>query len=123
VNATDGADREPAGAAGAGRQPATAGRAVHVAALRVTGLDRRHTEALRAVLAPENEEHVTVLATVVHLALPDPAGFIEAVLDRFDAQWRAVDALALHARLAEITGPRRRLVLYRLPRECQCVLS
>ncbi|MBR7830448.1 hypothetical protein KDK95_29375 [Actinospica sp. MGRD01-02] len=102
---------ERAGEPGAGRQPPPAGCAVHVAALRVTGLDRRHTTALREVLAPEDGERATVLATVVHLAVHDPAGFIEAVLDRLDPQWRALDALALHARLAEITGPRRRVVL------------
>lgn len=104
MNGTEGANQDP-------QRRATAGRAIREGTLRVTGLDRRHTKALRDVLAPRDGEHVTVLATVVYLGVPDPVGFVESVLDRLDARWRSMDGAALHARLAEVSGPRHRVVL------------
>lgn len=76
-----------------------------------TGLDRRHTTAMRQILAPVKTTSIVVTATTVTFIDIDPVAFMEKLLDGFEPHWRANDDVFWHARLATITDENQRLTV------------
>jgi hypothetical protein len=72
------------------------------------GLDRRHTTAMRELLAPVKTSNIVVTGTTIAFIGIDAVAFMEKLLDGIEPQWRMNDDVFWHARLATITDENER---------------